>query len=57
MPDLRRLGWYDGQGSVRLGLDKGGIKASLGGRVENVLIYYRQDEIVVKSAEDDRHLP
>jgi hypothetical protein len=57
MPDLRRLGWYDGQGSVRLGLAKGGIKAALGGRVESVLVYYKGDRIVIRSAEDDRYQP
>jgi hypothetical protein len=57
MPDLRRVGWYDGQGSVRIGLAKGGIKASLNGRVENVLVYYKSDKIVIRSAEDDKYKP
>jgi hypothetical protein len=57
MPDLRKLGWYSDQGSVRLGLDPGGIRASLGGRVENVIVHYRSGEIVISSAEDERHQP
>jgi len=55
MPDLRTLGYYDGQSTVRLGLDPGGIEAALGHRVQNVIVHYKRGEIVIESADDIRH--
>jgi len=55
MPDLRTLGYYDGQSTVRLGLDPGGIEAALGHRAQNVIVHYKRDEIVIKSADDIQH--
>jgi len=57
MPDLRTLGYYDGQSTVRLGLDPGGIEAALGHRVQNVIVHYKRGEIVIESADDIRHQP